>query len=83
MTNIKDKLSASVRQSKLATPAAATPTAAKPNAAKPQSRDAASRPVVSETTPKAAGSKAKAMQHPTAQASGGGGFAFPDRIWPD
>ena len=78
MTNIKDKLSASVRQSKLATPAAATPTAAKP-----QSRDAASRPVVSETTPKAAGSKAKAMQPPTAQASGGGGFAFPDRIWPD
>ncbi|MDA0665261.1 MAG: hypothetical protein O2848_00860 [Proteobacteria bacterium] len=78
MTNIKDKLSASVRQSKLATPAAATPTAAKP-----QGRDAASRPVASETTPKAAGSKAKAMQPPTAQASGGGGFAFPDRIWPD
>lgn len=73
MTNLKDKLSASVRQSKLATSAAV----------KPQGRGSASRPAASETTPKAAGLKATASQATASQAPGAGGFAFPDRVWPD
>lgn len=79
MTNLKDKLSASVRQSKLATSAAV----------KPQGRGSASRPVASETTPKAAGLKTTASKATASkatsvtQAPGAGGFAFPDRVWPD
>lgn len=79
MTNLKDKLSASVRQSKLATSAAV----------KPQGRGSASRPAASETTPKAAGLKATASKATASQATsvtqapGAGGFAFPDRVWPD
>lgn len=67
MTNLKDKLSASLRQAKTSTqptavktsrtpaPAAAKATAPRPVAAKP----AASQPSVRS------------------------GFAFPDRVWPD
>lgn len=71
MTNLKDKLSASVRQAKAtAQPVAKTttpPAASKPVAAKPVAEKAAvARPDAAQP---------KAVVH--------GGIAFPDRVWPD
>lgn len=75
MTNLKDKLSASVRQAKSSTQAVApvtaktvrtpAPTGANPVAAKP-------------TAPKPVAEKPVAIP-PSAPS----GIAFPDRVWPD
>ena len=69
MTNLKDKLSASVRQAK-----AAQDPAAKPAASKPAAKPAAPKPATAQ--PKAA----KAIGQDVATS---GSTLFPDRVWPD
>lgn len=84
MTNLKEKLSASVRLAKatsqsavktatpsaVSKPVAAKPVAAKPVAAKPVAKKT---PVISPDGAQPAPPKAVAL----------GGIAFPDRVWPD
>ncbi len=87
MKNLKDKLSASVRQAKAgmqpATKATAHPVA-KPAA---RSSRAAAGAAVAPTAPAAPRPRPSSAGRPVAAqgtpSQGAGAFAFPDRVWPD
>lgn len=98
MTNLKDKLSASVRQAKAGQAPAAKPASAKPAPTKraapkksvPQKPAVkpAARKIAPESDTGKAGSKPKVTHSSGAgeQASGvpnSGNALFPDRVWPD
>ncbi|MBI2746323.1 hypothetical protein [Hydrogenophaga sp.] len=70
MTNLKDKLSASVRQAKTRTQPVAPVTAKTGRSPVPTATKA--------TAPKPVAAKPVATQAPTHS-----GIAFPDRVWPD
>ncbi len=79
MTNIKDKLSASVRQARAdqgAAPGPADESAAKPAVSKPA---AASAPAAKQASSKPAAASVKTTN--TIQESGSD--LFPQRVWPD
>jgi hypothetical protein len=73
MTNLKDKLSASVRQAKAAQQPVSKP-AAKPAAPKAEPKPAASKP---------AAAKPAAAKEKTPGVPDSGSALFPDRVWPD
>jgi hypothetical protein len=79
MTNLKDKLSASLRQAKEGGQAPAKPVAKAPN--KTQRKATPAQAVnVQVTEPK---SPQRAKPLPEAQRMTSSGFGFPERIWPD